>query len=135
MINYLRNSVVSLSGISNQALHPSEMAALLVTDIHLEAGTIRIRGTGKTKTTELSLRPNQVLLFYKYIHVTRPKLLGSGRTAALLVGIWGEPMKGEDITKYVKRSYKDLYPCSTERYRPEEVATLVAVVQWYHPFG
>ena len=109
--------MVSLSGISNQALHPSEMAALLVTDIQLEAGTIRIRGTGKTKTRELSLRPI------------------SGRTAALLVGIWGEPMKGEDITKYVKRSYKDLYPCSTERYRPEEVATLVAVVQWYHPFG
>jgi hypothetical protein len=64
MINYLRNSVVSLSGISNQALHPSEMAALLVTDIHLEAGTIRIRG---------------------------------------------EPMKGEDITRHMKRNYKDLF--------------------------
>ncbi len=117
MINYLRNSVVSLSGISNQALHPSEMAALLVTDIHLEAGTVRIRGTGKTKTRELSLRPI------------------SGRTAALLVCIRGEPMKGEDITRHVKRSYKDLYPGSTERYRPEELATLVAAEQRYHPFG
>jgi len=66
------------------------MAALLVTDIHLEAGTIRIRG---------------------------------------------KPMKGEDITRHVKRSYKDLYPGSTERYRPEELATLVAAEQRYHPFG
>ncbi len=32
-----------------QALHPSEMAALRVTDIDLEAGTLRIPGTGKTK--------------------------------------------------------------------------------------
>jgi integrase/recombinase XerD len=165
-----RNRVL-ISLLVYQALHPSEMAALTVNDIHLEAGTIQIRGTGKTKARELSLRPNQVLLFYQYIQDTRPKLLGSRRTNALLIGLRGEPMKGEDITKHVKRSYAGLYPGrvvsaqsirqsvltnllkaghdlsvvqgfaghrypgSTERYRPDEVATLAAAVQRYHPFG
>ena len=165
-----RNKVL-ISLLVYQALHPAEMAALATTDIHLEAGTLRIPGTGKTKTRELSLRASQVLLFYQYIQDARPKLLGSGRAVALLIGIRGEPMKGEDITKHIKRSYKDLYPGrtvsaqsirqsvltsllkaghdlsvvqgfaghrypgSTERYRPDEVATLAAAVQQYHPFG
>lgn len=165
-----RNRVL-ISLLVYQALHPAVMAALTVTDIHLEAGTIRIPGTGKTKTRELSLRASQVLLFYQYIQDTRLKLLGSGRAVALLIGIRGEPMKGEDITKHIKRSYAGLYPGrvvsaqsirqsvltnllkaghdlsvvqgfaghrypgSTERYRPDEVATLAAAVQRYHPFG
>jgi integrase/recombinase XerD len=104
-----RNKVL-VSLLVYQALLPREMAALRINDINLEAGTLTIRGSRKTKGRELSLRPNQVLLFYQYIRESRPKLLNGNPTPALMMGIRGEPMKAEDITKHVKRSYKGLYP-------------------------
>jgi integrase/recombinase XerD len=163
-----RNKVL-ISLLVYQALLPAEMETLTVADIDLNAGTLYIRSTGKTRERELSLRPNQVLLFYQYIHQNRLQLLGGQQTPALLVGIRGGAMKGEDITKHVKRSYAGLYPGrtvnaqtirqsvlanllkaghdlsivqafaghrypgSTERYKQNEVATLQAAVQQYHP--
>ena len=163
-----RNKVL-VSLLIYQALLPAEMEELATPDINLNAGTIYIRATGKTRERELSLRPNQVLLFYQYIHQVRPRLLGDHASTALLIGIRGGAMSGEDITKHVKRSYKGLYPGrtvnaqtirqsvianllkaghdlslvqafaghrypgSTERYKQNEVATLHAAVQQYHP--
>jgi integrase/recombinase XerD len=104
-----RNKVL-ISLLVYQALHPAEMEALRVADTNLEAGTISIKASPKTKARVLSLRPNQVLLFYGYIHEARPKLLKGRVSSALLIGMRGEAMKGADITKHVKRSYRGLYP-------------------------
>jgi site-specific recombinase XerD len=104
-----RNKVL-ISLLVYQGLHPAEMEALTTADINLEAGTIYIRATPKTSGRELSLRPNQILLFYHYIHEIRPKLLNGNDCNVLLIGLRGEPMKGEDITKHVKRIYNGLYP-------------------------
>ncbi len=58
----------------------------------------------------MQLRPNQILSFYQYIHEIRTKLLAGKQHNALLIGLRGEPMKAEDVTKHVKRSYKGMYP-------------------------
>jgi integrase/recombinase XerD len=104
-----RNQVL-MSLLVYQALQPSEIEALTVQDINLVTGGINIKATPKTNKRELQLRPNQVLLFYQYIQDTRPKLLGGKQSNALLIGLRGEAVKAEDITKQVKRSYKELYP-------------------------
>lgn len=107
-----RNKVL-ISLLVYQGLIPWEMAALRVTDIHLEAGTLYIRATGKTNARELSLRPSQILLFYDYIRQDRPQLLKGREADRLLIGQRGEPMPAEDITKHVKRSFAERYPGRT----------------------
>lgn len=104
-----RNKVL-VSLLIYQALLPTEMEQLMTSDIDLEAGTVYTKPTGKTSGRELSLRPGQVLLFYRYIQEDRPRLLQGRKTDALLVGIRGGAMAAEDITKHVKRSYRGLYP-------------------------
>lgn len=93
-----------------QGLHPREMEALRVQDINLTTGSIYIKPTPKTSVRELQLKPAQILLFHEYIHEIRPELLNGNSSDALLIGIRGEPMKGQDITKHVKRSFKEIYP-------------------------
>ena len=93
-----------------QALHPREMEALTVQDINLSTGGIYIKSTARTNSRELQLKPNQILLFHQYLHEIRPKLLKESLSNAMLLGLRGEPMKGEDITKHVKRSFKEIYP-------------------------
>lgn len=157
-----RNKVL-ISLVIYQALTPSEMAAVTISCINLLTGIITV---GKRK---LSLKPNQVLLFYEYIRDVRPALLQTAKSDKLLIGIRATPMQAEDITKHIKRSYKDLYPgrtvnaqtirqsvianllkqghdislvqhfaghsnpSSTERYKQDDVTTLQAAVNKYHP--
>jgi integrase/recombinase XerD len=104
-----RNKVLC-SLLIYQALYPQEMEAIAVGDINLQEGNMYIKPTAKTNGRSLPLRPNQVLLFHQYISEIRPKLLGVGlppagelKGAALLIGIRGKPMTGEDITKHIKR--------------------------------
>jgi integrase/recombinase XerD len=104
-----RNKVLS-SLLVYQALYPQEMEAIEITDINLQEGNIYIRPTYKTSSRTLPLKPNQVLLIYQYLSDIRPKLLNGNASNALLIGIRGEPMSAEDITKHVKRSFKNLYP-------------------------
>lgn len=163
-----RNKVL-MSLLIYQALYPVELEALRISDINLEAGRIRVSGTAKTNGRELGLKPNQILLFYDYVREIRPRLLKQHTTDRLLIGHRGEPMPAEDITKHVKRSFKDLYPgrivnaqtirqsviahllkqgndlsvvqvfaghkypSSTERYRQNEIETLKAAIERYHP--
>jgi len=168
-----RNRVL-ISLLIYQALQPSEIEALTLSDINLDNGSIYIKATGKTGKRELQLRPDQILLFYQYIHEVRPTLVQRGSCATnnvLLLGLKGEAMKAEDITKHIKRSYKNMYPgrpvnaqtirqsvianllkdghdlslvqgfaghkypSSTERYKQNEIETLKAAVQKYHPFA
>lgn len=163
-----RNKVL-MSLLIYQAPYPVELEGLRVTDINLEAGTVRIGATAKANGRELSLKPSQILLFYHYLREVRPRLLKGGTSDRLLIGHRGEPMSAEDITKHVKRCFTqrypgrtvnaqtirqsviaellkqghDLslvqafaghkYPSSTERYRQDEIETLQAAVERYHP--
>jgi integrase/recombinase XerD len=104
-----RNKVLS-SLLIYQALHPREIEGLQVTDINLTTGSIYIKSTYKTNSRTLQLKPNQILLFHQYITEIRPKLLSSTASNSLLLGLRGGEMKGEDITKHIKRSFKELYP-------------------------
>ncbi len=104
-----RNKVL-ISLVIYQALHPGEMELLQISDINLSEGTVYVKATPKNNSRTLSLKPNQILLFHQYITEIRTKLLQENECSFLLVGIRGEPMNGEDITKHIKRSYKDLYP-------------------------
>jgi integrase/recombinase XerD len=163
-----RNKVL-VSLIIYQALHPQAIEALTVQDIELTTGSIYIKSTAKTNGRVLQLKPNQILLFYEYINEIRPKLLKESSSNAILIGLRGEAMKGEDITKHVKRSFKETYPerkvnaqtirqsiianllkqghdlslvqgfaghkypSATQRYRQDEIETLKAAVNKYHP--
>ncbi len=104
-----RNKVLC-SLLIYQALYPQEMEAIAVGDINLQEGNMYIKATAKTNGRSLPLRPNQVLLFHQYITEIRPKLLRENVSDSLLIGIRGEAMSGEDITKHIKRSFKELYP-------------------------
>lgn len=107
-----RNKVL-ISLLIYQALYPIEMELLRTCDINLDAGTIHIKATAKTNRRELSLKPNQILLFYHYLQEIRGKLLGEKKSDHLLIGQRGAPMTAEDITKQVKRSFAGLYPGRT----------------------
>jgi integrase/recombinase XerD len=104
-----RNKVL-ISLLIYQGMQPGEIEALKLPDINFTLASISIKATVKTNKRELQLRPGQVLLFYQYIHEIRPRLLAQKQHDALLIGLGGEPMKAEDITKHVKRSYKGMYP-------------------------
>jgi len=163
-----RNKVL-MSLLIYQGLHPREMEVLTVPDINLTTGIIYIKSTAKTNARTLPLKPNQILLFYEYIHEKRNNLLNGNGLNSLLIGIRGIAMKAEDITKHVKRSFKETYPgrkvnaqtirqsiitnllkqghdlsivqsfaghkypSATQRYRQQEVETLKAAVNKYHP--
>jgi integrase/recombinase XerD len=104
-----RNKVLS-SLLIYQALHPGEIENLLVEHIDLNTGSIYIKSTFKTNSRTLQLKPNQILLFHQYITAIRIKLLNGNASNCLLIGIRGGAMSGEDITKHIKRSFKELYP-------------------------
>ena len=104
-----RNKVLS-SLLIYQALHPREIENLLVENIDLATGSIYIKSTCKTNARTLQLKPNQILLFHQYITEIRIKLLNKNASNSLLIGIRGGAMSGEDITKHIKRSFKELYP-------------------------
>jgi integrase/recombinase XerD len=91
-------------------LHPGEIETLTIENINLATGSVYIKSTNKTNSRTLQLKPNQILLFYQYINEMRSKLLNSKSSNSLLIGIRGGVMSGKDITKHIKRSFKQLYP-------------------------
>jgi integrase/recombinase XerD len=103
-----RNKVL-MSLLIYQALKPTEIASITLNEINLTQATIYIKGSGKNNSRELSLKPNQILLFYQYQTEIRPKLLKGCENDFFIIGHRGSPMSGEDITKHVKRSFKGLY--------------------------
>jgi integrase/recombinase XerD len=66
---------VIISLLIYQALTVLEITQLLITDINLEVGTIQIKGNAKNKGRTLHLRPNQVMLIFKYLNGSRPRIL------------------------------------------------------------
>lgn len=57
-----------------QALTVLEITQVLVSDIDLKEGTIKVKGNVKNKGRKLHLRPNQVMLFYNYMKETRREI-------------------------------------------------------------
>lgn len=106
---YYRNQVL-MALLVYQGLRVQELAALCVTDINLEAGTVYVKPTATTNQRTLSLKPPQILLLYSYIHSVRPRLLKHRSCPVLLVGLRGHPMQADDIVKHVLRSYAHRYP-------------------------
>lgn len=100
-----RNRVLT-SLLIYQALLPTELENLTVNDINLTNGTVYIKATNITNSREIPLKPTQIMLLHQYINEIRLKLLKNPLDQSLLIGSRGEPMKGEDITKHVKRSFK-----------------------------
>lgn len=100
-----RNRVLT-SLLIYQALLPTELENLTVNEINLDHGMIYIKGTSKTNARELPLKPTQIMLLNQYINEVRLKLNKNRQEQSLLIGARGERVKGEDITKHVKRSFK-----------------------------
>lgn len=104
-----RNKVM-MSLLIYQALSPTEMERIETTDVNLEKGEIYIRSTHKTNSRNLQLKPMQIMLFFQYLQEIRPKLLKNNKSDKLLIGARGKTVPSEDITKHVKRSYRNLFP-------------------------
>lgn len=103
-----RNKVI-ISLLIYQALKPQEIEALQCDEINLEEATVYIKASSKNNSRTLALKANQILLFKKYLEEMRPKLLKENSSDKLLIGQRKEPMPAEDITKHIKRAYKDQY--------------------------
>jgi len=107
-----RNKVL-ISLFIYQALRPVEAAALTTQDINVEQGSIYIKATPLTNARELPLKPNQVLLFYQYLHELRPKLLLGNPSDKLLLGFRGDALSAEGIISHILVSFKGMYPGRT----------------------
>ena len=64
--NQQRDKII-ISLLIYQALTVLEISQIKITDVNLEAGTIRIKGNTKNKGRTLSLKSNQILLFHNYL--------------------------------------------------------------------
>lgn len=125
-LSYRNRVLVSL--LVYQGLKPGEIAQLRVTDIDLDSGTIHTAGTATTNARTLSLQPNQVLLFFAYLHDVRRVLLKGRASDLFMLGLRGHAMAAEDISKHVQRSYGDVFaprPVSAVTIRQSVIANLL----------
>lgn len=107
-----RNKVL-MSLLIYQGLLPREITVLNIEDVNLQQGTVYIKGGHNTNARELTLKPNQVLLFYQYINEVRNKLSRrhslSENEKALLIGVRNNRFTVEDIVTHLKRTYKGIF--------------------------
>lgn len=121
----IKNQVI-ISLLIYQALTRNDIVSLTLRDIDLEAGTIYIKADTKTNSRTLKLRPNQIMLFYKYIHEVRPKLK-TIETSSLILTKSGTPEQGEGIS-YLLETSKHLFPdrnLNTKTIRQSVIANLL----------
>ena len=71
---------VIISLLIYQALTVLEITQIEIHQIDLEKGTIQITGNVKNKGRTLHLKPNQIMLFYKYINETRAEIQAKTKT-------------------------------------------------------
>jgi site-specific recombinase XerD len=67
-----------------QGLASEEITRLNVSDMDLDDGTVRVRGSRSLNGRVLPLRPSQVTLVTKYLEDSRPFLLGKKRPTSRL---------------------------------------------------
>jgi len=112
----IRNQVV-MSLLVYQALRIKEMCALTIRDVDLEKGEVKIKSTPKTNPRTLGLKPNQILLFYKYLNEIRSKLIKEA-TENLIITKVGTAEKGEGI-HYLVSTFRKQIP--TKRLTPTTI--------------
>jgi site-specific recombinase XerD len=66
---------VIISLLIYQALTVLEITQIETHQIDLEKGTIQVTGNVKNKGRTLHLKPNQIMMFYKYINETRAEII------------------------------------------------------------
>jgi integrase/recombinase XerD len=91
-----------------QALRLKELVQLRLKDIDLEAGTVYTKGMAKTLPRTLKMKTKQIMLFYKYIHEIRTKIIKE-ETDILILNIRGKPMEPDGIN-YLVETFKPLFP-------------------------
>lgn len=103
-----RNKVL-MSLLIYQALTPTEAEKVQLIDLNLEAGTLYIAENAKNNSRTLALKSNQILLFQNYLLVSRKALLKEQKSDFFLVSQCGKNMPAGDITKHIRRYYKDAF--------------------------
>lgn len=104
----LKNQVI-ISLLIYQALLPSEIIALKLSHIDLDAGTIYIRGGRELISRRLEMHPKQYRLFDKYIYEARKRLLYKGESDYLILNFHGKN-DTVDGTLYLVETLKPRFP-------------------------
>jgi integrase/recombinase XerD len=112
----LRNRVV-MSLLVHQALRPKEIEQLKSEDLDLEKGEFYTKGTPKTNARTLPLKPEQIMLFYRYVNEVRPQLVKS-ETEAFIITQKGTPQTAEGI-HYLIETFRPMFP--TKRLTPTTI--------------
>jgi integrase/recombinase XerD len=94
-----------------QGLTTGDIVNLTLNEIDLEEGTIYLKATPKLNRRTLKLKPNQIMLFYKYINEERPKLLKQGTDTLILTKL-GTPEVGHSF-KNLFKPFKKQFPGRT----------------------
>lgn len=106
-INKLKNQII-ISLLIYQALSNGAITRIQVSDIDLEVAEIYIRSSTILNERTLKLRPNQIMILYKYINEIRPKLIKED-TEILILTMRGTAEKGEGI-HYLTETLRKKYP-------------------------
>ncbi len=131
----IKNQTI-ISLLIYQGLTRNDIVNLTIKDIDLEAGTIYIKPGTKTNSRTLKLRPNQIMLIYRYINEIRPKLLkvfpigedcSLSLEGAFILTKSGTPETGEGIS-YLLETAQHLFPdrnLNTKTIRQSVIANLL----------
>lgn len=106
----VRNKV-TMSLLIYQALGVSEITRLTLEDIDLEKGTVFIAQSRQNKSRTLFLKSSQIMLFYKYLFQSRPRLLAvSGlATSHFMISIRGLPEEKSAVS-YLVETFRHYFP-------------------------
>jgi len=124
----IKNQVI-ISLLIYQGLSRSDIVNLTLKDINLEEGTVYIKADTKTNSRTLKLKPRQIMLFYKYINETRPKLscTAAMHCGSLILTKSGTAEQGEGIS-YLMETSQYLFPernLNTKTIRQSVIANLL----------
>jgi integrase/recombinase XerD len=103
-----RNRLI-VSLLIYQALKPTEIAKLKLTDINHKTSTISVKASPKNNQRKLVLKENQIQILNNYLEENRNELLKNKQSNFLIIGHRAEAMTAEDITKHIKRNYGKMY--------------------------
>ncbi|HBH49938.1 MAG TPA: integrase [Bacteroidales bacterium] len=103
-----RNKAI-ISLLVYQALTRQELTQIQIHQINLEKATIKIQETPKNNARELPLKPNQIMLFYKYLNEDRKKLLKRNESDILLIDWHGKSIT-EDVIRNLLEYCKKYFP-------------------------
>lgn len=112
--NLRYRNLTTISLLVYQALTSEELLQLTVSDIDLDAGTVRVKKTLSTNGRVLSLHPSQFMFLHRYLHESRPKLLKLSPDFAhiypkLIIGTRGMGETTSGIGCFLRR-YRALFP-------------------------